>query len=303
MKSTKTTEIVTTSVSTTLKDLYMKRLKPLEQAYHFNHFHSPVLNEGMFDSVPMILLLGQYSTGKTTFIKYLLGGEDYPGIRIGPEPTTDGFNVVMYGNPCVIPGNAAIVDVTKPFQPLSKFGNNFLNRFQICQTENTVLKYVSIIDSPGILSGEKQRLDRGYDFISVVQWFAEHCFLICLLFDAHKLDISDEFKSVIESIRSHDYKIRIALNKADAIDPQQLMRVYGALMWNLGKVLGTPEVCRVYIGSFWDRPLHFEHLRSLFELESHDLLKELHSLPSAAVVRKINDFIRRARYARVCFIF
>lgn len=26
------------------------------------------------------------------------------------------------------------------------------------------------------------------------------------------------------------------------------MRVYGALMWSLGKVLNTPEVIRVYIG-------------------------------------------------------
>ena len=34
-----------------------------------------------------MLLLGQYSTGKTTFIKHLLG-RDYPGIHIGPEPTT-----------------------------------------------------------------------------------------------------------------------------------------------------------------------------------------------------------------------
>ena len=36
---------------------------------------------------------------------------------------------------------------------------------------------------------------------------------IILVFDAHKLDISDEFKHAIEAIRAQDDKIRIILNK------------------------------------------------------------------------------------------
>jgi len=48
------------------------------------------------------------------------------------------------------------------------------------------------------------------------------------------------------------------------IDHQQLMRVYGALMWSLGKVLNTPEVARVYIGSFWDQPLRYDMNRRYF---------------------------------------
>lgn len=77
-----------------------------------------------FDAKPMVMLLGQYSTGKTTFIKHLLR-TSYPGFNIyqmylqffpqvssskmlpdslssafagahiGPEPTTDRFVVVM----------------------------------------------------------------------------------------------------------------------------------------------------------------------------------------------------------------
>lgn len=34
-------------------------------------------------------------------------------------------------------------------------------------------------------------------------------------------------------------QVRVVLNKAD-MDKQKMMRVYGALMWSLGKVIGSP---------------------------------------------------------------
>ncbi|XP_021963943.1 EH domain-containing protein 3 [Folsomia candida] len=294
----KSTELFDT-VASGLRSIYKHKLLPLESAYHFHDFHSPALDDPDFEAKPMIMLVGQYSTGKTTFIRYLLE-RDFPGIRIGPEPTTDSFIAVMHGDKDgIIPGNALVVDPKKQFRPLSKFGNAFLNRFQCSMVASDVLKGISIVDTPGILSGEKQRVDRGYDFTGVLEWFAERVDRIILLFDAHKLDISDEFKRSIEALRGHDDKIRIILNKADMVDHQQLMRVYGALMWSLGKVLQTPEVARVYIGSFWDQPLRYDSNRKLFEAEEQDLFRDLESLPRNAALRKLNDLIKRARLAKV----
>lgn len=132
-----------------------------------------------------------------------------------------------------------------------------------------------------------------------MKWFAERADMVLVMFDAHKLDISDELKTVLDALKPHQDKIRILLNKADAIDTQALLRVYGALMWSLGKVLQTPEVCRVYLGSFWDAPLRNENNRPLLEREKRDLVQEMMSLPQNAVVRRINELVKRARSVKV----
>ena len=85
-----------------------------------------------------------------------------------------------------------------------------------------LLEHITFVDTPGVLSGEKQRTQRSYDFTGVISWFAAKCDLILLLFDPHKLDISDEFKRVIASLRGNDDKIRVVLNKADQVDTQQV---------------------------------------------------------------------------------
>lgn len=286
----------TAVICATLKSLYSKYVFPLEKKYQYDYFfESPFLSDAEFDAKPQVLLVGQYSVGKTSFIRYLLG-RDFPGQRIGPEPTTDRFTVLINGpEERTIPGNALSVHPDLPFRGLERFGVSFLSRFEGSQMPSSVLKSIILVDTPGILSGEKQRTNRGYDFTKVVAWFADRADLIILLFDAHKLDISDELRNAIDVLKGHEDKIRCILNKADAIDRQQLMRVYGALLWSLGKTMNAPEVVRVYVGSFWSEPLKTMENADLFEKEEKDLMKDLAILPRQSAVRKINELVKRIR--------
>ena len=157
-----------------------------------------------------------------------------------------------------------------------------------------MLRQVSFLDTPGILSGEKIR---DYDNVAVLGWFAERADRILLFFDADKLDISDEFKAVIESFAGMEDKLRFVLNKCD-MDHVELLRVYGSLMWNLGRVLKSPEVVKVYIGSFRENPLEHKVFEPLIESETQELLGDLQTVPRISANRKLGDLIKRAKKAK-----
>jgi hypothetical protein len=135
-------------------------------------------------------------------------------------------------------------------QGLAIYGNGFCSKFEAAACPNALLDAITLVDTPGVLSGEKQRIERTYDFIDVCGWFAARCDLvnfsaslrssgvlrptwppssgrrlphrsafrltscpgllapqILLMFDPHKLDISDEFKQVISTLKGHDDKV------------------------------------------------------------------------------------------------
>ena len=62
---------------------------------------------------------------------------------------------------------ALAVQADKPFRGLDRFGTAFLSKFQSSEVPAPILEDITFIDSPGILSGEKQRIGRSYDFIKV----------------------------------------------------------------------------------------------------------------------------------------
>ncbi|CAL5443268.1 unnamed protein product [Camellia sinensis] len=165
-----------------------------------------------------------------------------------------------------IPGNTIAVQADMPFSGLTTFGTSFQSKFECSQMPHP----------------------RSYDFTGVTSWFAAKCDLILLLFDPHKLDISDEFKRVISSLRGHDNKIRVVLNKSDQVDTQQSDEG----IWSIDVV-----TC-----SFNEKPVNEAVAgptgKELFEKEQDDLLSDLKGIPKKACDRRINEFVKRARAAK-----
>ena len=95
----------------TLSQLYHENIREVEKAFSFPEFHTPLLDEVDFLAKPMVLLVGQYSVGKTSFIRYLVG-RDFPGIRyvIFIEKQVDGecaWNFRDFVIPCVLCSESA----------------------------------------------------------------------------------------------------------------------------------------------------------------------------------------------------
>lgn len=281
-----------------LWQIYEEAVLVIEEKSHFAHFHIPPITAEEFSSRPQVLLLGQYSTGKTSMVKWLTGVNS-PHFDVRPQPSTDKFIAVVHGEEQrLIHGNAAICLPQLPYQGLATFGSSFLGSFQALALPSDILKEITFIDTPGVLSGSKQRIGRDYEFASICAWMAERADLVLLTFDAHKLDISDEFQEVMEVLRPFADKVRCVLNKADQIDASNLVRVYGALLWNAGKVLQSPEVARVFVSSFWNEEYRFKDHEQLFEEDKEAVLKELQELPRTSLVRKINSLVARVRRVR-----
>ncbi|CAM9409079.1 unnamed protein product, partial [Sphacelaria rigidula] len=144
-----------------------KKLRPTEEMFSFGSFHYDVITDTELDAKSQVLVIGQYSTGKTTFIRHLLGA-DFPNMNIGPEPTTDKFTVVMHGEQDLpVEGNSLALIKELPYEGLTRFGTGFLNKLDAAISTSPFLKNITLVDTPGVLSGEMQRRQRAYNFADV----------------------------------------------------------------------------------------------------------------------------------------
>ncbi len=200
---------------------------------------------------PLVLIIGNYSSGKSTLINELLERQVQ---RVGQSPTDDSFTIISSperaGEEKEIPGGAVVSDDRLPFECLKNFGEKLFAHIRLKYVEAPILENLAIIDTPGMLDSVTEK-DRGYDYLSVVGELARLSDMIILMFDPHKAGTIKETFKAIRSIlpgSTGEDRIFYVLNRIDECqNGPDLVRSYGTLCWNLSQMTGRKDLPRIYL--------------------------------------------------------
>lgn len=200
---------------------------------------------------PLVLIIGNYSSGKSTFINEVLGSKVQ---RTGQAPTDDSFTIIAYPKDdeleTEVPGTTIIGDERLPFGNLRNFGEALLSHVRFKRIKSSFLQNVAIIDTPGMLDSVTEK-DRGYEYLAVVGELAKLSDLIILMFDPYKAGtIKETYQAIRTTLPGSTGEERViyVLNRIDECNSvADLVRSYGTLCWNLSQMTGRKDIPRIYL--------------------------------------------------------
>jgi GTPase SAR1 family protein len=241
------------SLRAELLNMVTENLSPVAMRYGY----SEVPLETNIKWRPQVLVLGNYSSGKSTLINELLETKVQ---ATGQAPTDDSFTVITYddnvseGEPVRVTeardGKFLLNDPEFPYESLKKHGQRFTSHFRLKKVNSPFLKNLAIIDTPGMLDSITER-DRGYKYQEVIGDFAQLADLVLILFDPHKAGtVREAHESLRDTLPTRTFEDRIlfVLNRIDECASLiDLLQVYGTLCWNLSQMTGRKDIPTIHL--------------------------------------------------------
>ena len=241
------------SLRTELVDLVKNQLSPtaLRYGYSDNSLETNIKWR------PQVLLLGNYSSGKSTLINDFLGANIQ---ATGQAPTDDSFTIITSddSNPPddgirtieERDGKFLINNPEYPFESLKKHGQRFAAHFRLKKVNSPFLKDLALIDTPGMLDSITER-DRGYNYQEVIGDLAQIADLVLILFDPHKAGtVREAHTSLRDTLPARTFEDRVlfVLNRVDECSSlTDLLQVYGTLCWNLSQMTGRKDIPAIHL--------------------------------------------------------
>ena len=146
------------------------------------------------------------------------------------------------------------------------------------------------MEIPGILEVRKQ-VSKVFPFNDACQWFIDRADIIILVYDPSKLDAGPETEAILDQLKGREYQTRILLNKADQVKPEELLRVQGALIWNISPLMSSAQPPVMYTVSLWSHPFENGAPIRLLQAQEKAFLNDLHD----AIDKRIENKIASAR--------
>lgn len=199
------------------------------------------------DSPPCVLFLGNHSSGKSSFINHLVGGDVVQDVGIAP--TDDVFTFLVWGeDERETTGPGAIAMLPKELATLSDFGPELVQRVRVKVRNRDILKNVILLDSPGMIDAGEKSISRGYNFFGAIGFLAEVSDLVLMLFDPDKPGTTGEAVEAMKGpLSGIFFKLRLIFNKCDRFTSMyDYARAYGALCWNLAHALPIKDLPKIY---------------------------------------------------------
>jgi len=287
-------------IADAVKGFYGSAIDPMAERFSYARGQTA----GEISGSPIVLMLGNHSSGKSSFINYLLGDEVQ---KTGLAPTDDGFTLIAYGDSSDDRDGPGLVNNPElPYTDLRHFGDDLVQHLRMKRRPSELLRHVTLVDSPGMIDEAKAESGRGFDFPGVVKWFAERADVVLMFFDPDKPGTTGETLQVFNnSLRGIDHKLLIVMNKMDQFRSlHDFARAYGALCWNLGKVIPRKDLPMIF-NTFVPVPKQPPATLPTedFEAAREELAREIRRAPTRRVdnmLTQVQNFSERLRlHARV----
>ncbi|MDD9951048.1 MAG: dynamin family protein [Zetaproteobacteria bacterium] len=233
--------------------LIEKRLSPIAMRVRY----TSIPLESKMKWKPTVLLIANYSSGKSTYINELVGTKVQ---QTGQAPTDDDFTVLTSAEkPPTVEGTIEVTEEREgkvlfydpefPFEDLQRHGDKLASHFRFKKVAGaSILENIALIDTPGMIDAVTE-YDRGYDYQETIKDLAQLSDLVLIFFDPHKAGtIRESYTSLRETIPQATFEDRVVfiMNRIDECNHlEDLIRVYGTLCWNLSQMTGRKDIPRI----------------------------------------------------------
>ena len=231
--------------------LVNNKLRPIESEYHFEYFHADVSPAPARRWKPSVAVLAPNSVFSASFAASLVGVDVFHGRDLS-----------LYISR---PGSSA--ESTSP-----KFVAvpNPLGDRRICETHGRISVVHALLEN----AGTKLVLNAS---------------IIILVFDLDQVELSEEYRSALGSLRGVQHRVRIVMN---ARNQRNILPV----TWQLSRLLTLPELPKIFLWSF--DPPETELVLCGCERDISQLYSEIAWTAVENVTHAIQAFGREASIAR-----